>query len=311
MIRAAWLIGLVLLAASAGAQDAAIPHPEPSALFRGWLREQLYRDTALARVDYETAISSDSGPAGERAIALARLLELDRTAGDNAGARRHAALLAGLVDLSRRPGVFPALPREQITDALALPDGDQREQRLERLRRQVFDLATQTRFGMRRYVGLVLQQQQQQESAALTELRNELAAAQLRGDRERAGELLRQLRAIGSASAGEPRREWTRRLMVLITRSHLEGQQREAEQYARILLGVRSRPIPVPTDVDHATLLADARKRLDEFLEESSLSREERQILDSLADRLRDMAADGRSNDAIELLARLPYDFLR
>ena len=302
------VLALALTAAGAPAQD---ENGQRSQLFAGWTAELMRRDFAAARAAYEKCAASPSESREHRAVALARLVELDRSQGREQAARRHAAALRELVAVPwRQLPAPPRLPRREFERALAMPSGTERERTLSQLRARVLGVGWQDgrRSGQRRLVPAVIQHLQEAESAAMRALRDELKVARERGDRRRALELRAEMRRLSPPSRrGDQRRQWNRRMRVMITRKLLQGQEREAERFQRVLLGDRSQSAPSTPDTDPGAVLTAAQQGLAVLLTQRGIVREERKVLEDLAEKLDAMRRDGQLLEAVGLIGRLPY----
>ena len=142
-----WLATSLLAAAAAAQTRIPTGVEQPHLFLAAWLTEQLDRDAPAAIELYRQAAKDTTQTSSQRALALARLGELQSMRGHRKDLQQTYRTLAGLGIDPRNP-IPPthvaAMGRlsKQFQAALAKPEGSQRDQALGRARQRLDDYLT-------------------------------------------------------------------------------------------------------------------------------------------------------------------------
>jgi hypothetical protein len=294
-MRTAPLLAVLLLVAPAGAQT-----PPEAGLHRAWLGELLDLDSAAAAALYGALGNDAHAPAGERLLAVARLLELQRI-----GAAEPEAVPGGV---QLPPAAREALRGTQVARAAC-------ERLVTRAREQPGTLPgwlqeqpdrAMSRFNPRPLVPLVLAAaldatQAPDRDDRRRQLQVQFQQALRSGDRLQAVELRRQLRLLEAGRWDVRQLERSRALQVL--RAELDGRADEAERLRHEWFqSWRPGAVSATPEVELRTAL----RNLEQLRSGGDLLAEEAEPLARLSQRLRAAAQRGDFAQALELLGRLP-----
>ena len=282
----------LLLLASLPAQDPAARAPA-RALHRGWLLEILDGNHRGAATLYEQASNDGELPDELRALALARLVELERlqpeTENLETDVHRLRSVIADL-GMTQPPGWSYGgrpVPAEGIAEAarqgeLALQAWLESETHRRDRRGDPLDTRP---FVPRLYEQLLV----------------ELDRARRARDDVAAQQLWRSVNRLSPRSRAFARRA---RRPLEILKLTLAGQHEEANDLRPFLSRSQRRyVVPMPLDPDLA--LQTAQRRLESELARVDLNPEEREALSQLQARLQEFEPDG-AREAVELLRSLP-----
>lgn len=290
-------LALLLLSVPLATQTSTERPPAP-ALHRGWLLEMLDGDREGAAKLYTEAADDQNAPIELRAVALARLVELERLKPDP---QRLDGLVRELRQVIDELGMPPPsgfrfggqpVPWEGLADAARAGEEELTawldEHRPRRGR------GPSRPYHTRPLVSFLYE-----------DLVAELSRARSAGNDATARRLVRELRQLSSRN-----RMQRRGRIVQILKLTLEGRHEQAARLRR-----RSdlrRQVRMPEDPIQA--LQVARTRLDGELARVGLNPEERRALRSLQERLLELSPEGatdevvleRATEAVELLRGLP-----
>lgn len=277
-----------LIAAVAISTGVAVPAQD--SLSAAWLVEHLRRPAGAPRAPYERLISAGrpEDPDG-RAIALARLAELDRVLGDGQALRRHAAELRELLDARSPAGLEPLeLGQGALTAALAMPAGPARDLALEVARKRLAEALDALPGPPPSIVGQVARRLMAERDAGRQQLRRELEQASARGDHRRVQSL--RARLAPGADGGTAARARAARIRVL--RALTLGRFGVAAELVTRLREHDASPGESPS--------------IEQLLARQDLHPRERLALEALVRRLRRWDAQG-APEAARALSLLPY----
>ncbi|MHC5063397.1 MAG: hypothetical protein ACYTG5_05430 [Planctomycetota bacterium] len=286
---------------------------ENSSAVQAWLIELLDRDTERAREIYELLGQDETRSIEDQRISRGRLNEL------RLGSFPMGDLYASLREITwvqpqgqgRRPWINL---RDEFQRLLNLPEGPEREARLEEIRGILSDPALEPGIRTRPSMEATIRELRQQQSSAMAKLEADIARARAENDPDRRRQLRRELdRMRRPALTGERWGQINRRPLAVIVQRHLQGRTETAESMTRSLTrrwgrGQSSlREVELPEDADHRKLLTEARSRLEDFIRDEDLSAFEREVMNGLSRRLEELQARGQDSVATQLLAKLPY----
>lgn len=309
------MMGRALIAATCLllCQDLAAQIGEHNSAVQAWLIELLDRDAASARTIYTALGQDETRSIEDQRISRTRLDEFRR------GTRPRDNLNRRLLEINwvrPRGQQSPWVPLDQeFARLLAMPEGPVREARLAQIRGILSDPAIEPGIRSRRLMASTLRDLDQQQSSAIAKLDADIARARAEDDRERLGQLWRQRNRMLRPSL--PVERWNqinRRPLAVIVQRQLQGRTETADSMARSLTsragGRRQsslQPPVIPENADYRKLLAEARRRLGEFISDEDLSSFERGVMKGLAERLEELHARGQDLQGIQLLTKLPY----
>lgn len=287
---------------------------------RGWLRELLDRDSVAARADYEAVAGNETLLREQRALALARLAELDRAQGhpDRARERGRKIQELGLPLPGGPQGPDPTLVRaiEELRKVATATTESQPEAALTEARQRVRAAlgGTQLRALVRNYVRVASPQQQ----ATLQGLRQQLRQAEGQGDSVRAEALRREINDLLGDRAAYWRTRSYRDVAFRIIELRLAGNAHAAARIEEILKGAtRPRPGPGGTgglrgflregqEGDPRNFVNFSLRALENFQRtDQELSVPERATLDRCLAKAKELVAKERYAEARELLRPL------
>ena len=258
------------VAATAWAQQPAkapLAPPHPASFCEAWLREQLDRDSSVARARYAHAAANELDPEA-RLLALAGLVEIERVLGSDAEVERAMTILRERFPTAfQRTSLALDLPRADLELTKALPPHDPaREQAIQKLR-EASEVFTGRRTELGRWVEFVVARRLETEAQGA---RTDSGAGESRP----------------APAALSTWREHTVRMIAA-------GRFQDAERLAQRIRGDEGGSSPAAS--------------LDELRARTDLSRSEREALDELARKLADLEQAGRGTDAARARAALPY----
>ncbi|MGA1608638.1 MAG: hypothetical protein ACO4CT_16765 [Planctomycetota bacterium] len=246
------------------------PRSETS-LSAAWLVEHMRHAPSVRRqVElYERALRDASETTESRAVAAARLLEIDRVLGDGDRLDAHENQLQEL--LGSETGASRTaleLHREELAQALGMPRTPERTAALRAAREQIDADLRSTRVVSRSVVWLLVRRLAADRDAERARLERELSAARTEGDAERARQLedrLRASRGLLRSNEVDRMRAWRVRLLRLLA----EGRLEQAE-VLRERLTVDGNPAEEPLTrarraLQDASLTGQERSALEEF----------------------------------------------
>ncbi len=334
-----WL-GPGLLAAAAAAQTRMPVNPDKHNLFlAAWLAEQLDRDAPAALELYRRAAKDTTQASSQRALALARLGELQSMRGRAEDLQQTYRALAGLGIDPRNPiasSHVAAMGRlsKQFQDALQEPEDNERDRALRRARQRLWDYLDRARRAgrnprravtLRPLVQRVVQHErrprEQVEDQELQELRQQRLKALEQGNQSTARQLLQQINQkrnqLPSRNVSIVQRTRGKR-MAWITELHLRNETEKAQRRERMLFSLpRAQENQVKrqlrflrrraTEGQRQQALTIVRHRVRQVAERPAISQWEREVLGELDTRLGEYAENDEVMEALELIARLPY----
>lgn len=225
--RAARAIAALVVLLS-GALPAQGSRTAPTSLSAAWLVENMRHAPSIRRqVElYERALADDAETTESRAVAAARLLEIDRVLGDAARLDAHQAKLEDLLGSDTGATRTPLdLHRDELAAALAMPRSPERTAALRAAREQIDADLRSTRVVSRSVVWLLVRRLAADRDAERARLERELSAARSEGDTDRARLLedrLRASRGLLRSTEVDRMRAWRVRLLRLLAEGRLE-----------------------------------------------------------------------------------------
>ena len=225
--RAAWA-ATVLVVLAQGVLPAQGNRAAPTSLSAAWLVENMRHAPSIRRqVElYERALADDAETTESRAVAAARLLEIDRVLGDATRLDAHQARLEVLLGSETGATRTPLdLHREELAAALAMPRSPERTAALRAAREQIDADLRSTRVVSRSVVWLLVRRLAADRDAERARLERELSAARSEGDADRARQLedrLRASRGLLRSTEVDRMRAWRVRLLRLLAEGRLE-----------------------------------------------------------------------------------------
>ncbi len=273
-------VAFALLAGGAAAQTPdGGSDPQPAALHRAWLAEVLDLDTEAAARQYARIARDGRHGTGERWLAAARLAELQRL-----GIATPSAPGLAEAPSSLRSSLGPLLPAFEA-GTLALQLAIDRSV-------TVHDLANAPAAlpDLRPYVARVEAWQLAQTGPSLR-------------DRQR-----QRQQAFANLSRSPQVNAYLQRLYATtIVSAELDGRRSQADALRALYFAAWKPPEGVGQDLaDDQQVVTKAQANLAAWLEERTLSRQQRTVLTALAEHLAKRAAAGEWTSARELLQRLP-----
>jgi hypothetical protein len=202
--------------------------PRETSLSAAWLVENMRHAPSVRRLveKYDRALADEAETTENRAVAAARLLEIDRVLGDTARLDAHQERLQALLGSESGAGRSPLeLHREELARALAMPRTPERTEALRAAREQIDADLRSTRIVSRSVVWLLVRRLAADRDAERARLERELSAARSEGDADRVRQLedrLRASRGLLRSTEVDRMRAWRVRLLRLLAEGRLE-----------------------------------------------------------------------------------------
>lgn len=269
VIAGAWTASVAAQTPDAGGE------PQPAALHRAWLAEALDLDTASAARQYARIARDGRHGTGERWLAAARLAELQRLGVETPSAPGLAEAPSSL-----RSTILPLAPAIEA-GTLALQLALDRSVTVHELANAPAALP-----DLRPYVARVEAWQLAQTGPSLR-------------DRMR-----QRQQAFANLSRSPQINAYLQRLYATtIVSAELDGRRSQADALRALYFAAWKAP---EVEGNDQSIVTKAQSNLSAWLEERTLSRQQRTVLTALGEHLAKRAAAGEWTPARELLQRLP-----
>lgn len=268
LLAVAFALGLAVTATAQGNRS------RETSLSAAWLIENMRHAPSVRRlVDmYDRALADEAETTENRAVAAARLLEIDRVLGDTARLDAHQERLQALLGGESGAGRSPLeLHREDLAKALAMPRTPERTEALRAAREQIDADLRSTRIVSRSVVWLLVRRLAADRDAERARLERELSAARSEGDADRVRQLedrLRASRGLLRSTEVDRMRAWRVRLLRLLSEGRLEQAEVLRERLTVPDAGSDGEPIDrARRALADADLAGQERAALAEFFE--------------------------------------------